>query len=282
MSSGRSVVPADLPSDIALVAADMDGTLLGPDGTIPSAFWPLLPRLAERGITFAVASGRQYPALAAMFEAAPGLALIAENGAYVTRGGVEISSSRVPREFVEHIVGVVRELTGRHDIGLVSSGRRSAYVERGDERFLAQAGRFYTSLEVVEDLLAVPEAPLKFAVYDFDGAADGSGPYLSEVLRPFQVVMSSIHWMDVMDPAVDKGVALGALQKALGVTPERTMVFGDYLNDAELIASAEHSFAMANAHQEILQAARYRAPSNADQGVIQVLSEFLDVSARAR
>lgn len=282
MSPARSVLPRDLPSDIGLVAVDMDGTLLAPDGRIPSGFWPLLPRLAERGITFAVASGRQYPALAAMFEAAPGIALIAENGAYVVRGGVEISSSMVSREFVEHIVHVIRDLSHRHDVGLVSSGRHSAYVERADAAFVAEAGRFYTSLEVVDDLLSVPEAPLKFAVHDFDDAAAGSAPYLTEVLNPFQVVMSSTHWMDVMDPAVDKGVAVRALQKALDISPERTIVFGDYLNDAELIAAAVHSFAMANAHEQILEAARYRAPSNADHGVIRVLEEFLDVSARAR
>lgn len=276
MPQARPLIEGEAPSDIGLVAADMDGTLLDPDGSIPDAFWPLLPRLAERGVTFAVASGRQYPALAAMFGAAPELALIAENGAFVVRAGTEVSSSTMPRDFVEHIVGFVRKLSGTHDIGLVWSGRRSAYVERADEAFVAEAGRFYTSLEVVDDLLAMPEPPLKFAVYDFAGAMTGSRAALVDALTPFRVVMSSEHWMDVMDPAVDKGVALRALQQAVGVAPERTMVFGDYLNDAEMMAAAAHSFAMANAHPKILATARHRAPSNRDHGVIRVLTEFLD------
>ncbi len=132
----------------------------------------------------------------------------------------------------------------------------------------SQAGRFYTSLKVVDDLLEVPEQALKFAIFDFDGGSAGSSALLTEALQPFQVVMSSEQWMDIMDPAVNKGVALRALRLALGVTPDQTMVFGDYLNDLEMFTEATHTFAMANAHPTCLKRARYLAPSNADHGVI--------------
>ena len=49
--------------DIRLIAVDMDGTLLRPDGSIPEGLWPLLDRLAQRGIAFAPASGRQLATL---------------------------------------------------------------------------------------------------------------------------------------------------------------------------------------------------------------------------
>ncbi len=279
MPAARTLRAGELPDDIKLVVADMDGTLLDETGQIPDGFWPLLEQLAERGIVFAPASGRQHPALAGMFaQAGPNVALISENGAFVVRDGHEVSSSTVDREFSQRVVETARELARERNLGLVWSGRRSAYVERSDSAFLDQAGWFYTSLAVVEDLMQVPEAALKFAVYDFDGGSAGSKALLTEALHPFQVVMSSEHWMDIMDPAVNKGVALRALQAAVGATPDETMVFGDYLNDLEMFAEATQTFAMANAHPKVVQAARYLAPSNRDQGVISTLAKLLGVS----
>lgn len=280
MHTARAPRPGELPSDIRLVVADMDGTLLDETGGIPDAFWPMLEQLTQRRIVFAPASGRQYPALAEMFaQAAEGVALISENGAFVVRDGREVSSSVVDRASSRRAVIAVRELGEAHDVGMVWSGRHSAYVERNDPEFVAEAGRFYTSLQVVDDLLEAPEAALKFAVFDVDGVSAGSGAWLTEALHPFQVVMSSEHWMDVMDPTVNKGVAVRALQRALGVSPVQTMVFGDYLNDLEMFAEATHTFAMANAHPRITSAARYLAPSNRDHGVITTLAQLLGAPA---
>lgn len=53
------------------------------------------------------------------------------------------------------------------------------------------------------------------------------------------------------------------------------MVFGDYLNDLAMIRDAEWSYAVANAHPEILAVARYLAPSNADNGVVRTIRAAL-------
>lgn len=283
MHTPGSPTSPDAASDIRLVVADMDGTLLDEHGAVPDGFWPLLERLQERNIVFAPASGRQYPALADFFgHAAAGLAIIAENGAYVARDGVEVSSSTVGRDVVERVVGFIRDLTAPRDMGLVLSGRDCAYVERNDERFVNEAGRFYTSLTVVDDLLAVPEAPLKFAVHDFVGASGGGRDLLATAFTPFQVVMSSEHWYDIMDPAVDKGVAVRALRHALGVHRDQTIVFGDYLNDLAMMAEATHSYAMSNAHPRVIEASRHLAPSNREHGVVTTLTEVLRAGQRAQ
>lgn len=278
-TAGQPTQPAP---DIRLVVTDMDGTLLDEHGAVPDGFWPVLEQLTERGIVFAPASGRQHPALARFFgQAAPGLAMIAENGAYVVRDGAEVSSSTVERSFVEHVVGFIRNLPEDRNIGLLLSGRDRAYAERRDEAFVAEAGRFYPSLELVDDLLAVPESPLKFAVYDFVGAAGGGRDLLAEAFAPFQVLMSSQHWYDIMDPRVDKGVALRALRHALGVDRDQTMVFGDYLNDLAMMSEATHTFAMSNAHPQVIEACRHLAPSNRDHGVVTTLIELLGAETAA-
>jgi Cof subfamily protein (haloacid dehalogenase superfamily) len=269
-------VPGD-PPDIRLVVADMDGTLLDPDGRVPASFWPVLEQLRARGIVFAPASGRQYATLRGIFaDVAAGMVFIAENGAYVVRDGREVGSTTLPARSVVALVGAVRELAaGGADVGVVVCGKRSAYVERDDERFLAEARRYYAELATVPDVTRGDDEILKLAVFDFEPTEHATAPALARAITDEQLVVSGRHWVDVMDPRTDKGAAVRVLQRELGVTPAQTMAFGDYLNDLALLDAAEHSYAMGNAHPDVLARARHRAPSNARDGVVRVLREVL-------
>jgi len=282
----RRPLPTSVPSepiDLRLVVTDLDGTLLDGDGQVPEGLWPLLERLRRRGIVLAPASGRQFPTLERLFAPSPeGLAFIAENGTYVVHNGEELSSSPLQPGFAKGLVATVRELAAAgHDLGLVWCGRSSAYIERRDPAFVAEVARYYAELSVVDDLLEVTEEAIKCAVLDFGDAESWSVPVLTERCAPHQVVLSSPHWMDIMSAGVNKGVALGRLQRELGITPEQTVVFGDYLNDLEMLAAVPHSFAMANAHPEVLDTARYVAPTNRDHGVLSVLERLLEEPSKA-
>jgi hydroxymethylpyrimidine pyrophosphatase-like HAD family hydrolase len=150
-------------------------------------------------------------------------------------------------------------------------------VERADECFLAEVRRYYARLEVVEDLRSVHDDVLKVAVFDFVSADTTVAPALERFQESHQVVVSGWHWVDVMSRTTHKGAALRHLQDDLGIGPEATMVFGDYLNDLQMVEAAEYSFAMANAHPDVLAAARYVAPANTEDGVVRVISQVLDL-----
>lgn len=263
--------------EIRLIAADMDGTLLLPDGSIPEGLWALLDRLDERGIAFAPASGRQLATLQSMF-AGRDLDYIAENGAYVVRHGVEVSSDALAPEFVRTVVTRLRDevAAGRLRAGVVVCGKRSAYIEDTEPAFVAEVDKYYRALEMVDDLLATDDQILKIAVFDFDGGEQHTAPVLADLRATHQVVVSGQHWVDLMNRGVDKGVALQSLQRALGVTAEQTAAFGDYLNDLQMLQAAHWSYAVADAHPDIVAAARFRAPSNADAGVLTVIEQLLD------
>ncbi len=265
-------------TDIRLIAVDMDGTLLDGDGRIPADLWGLLGELHERGILFAPSSGRQLATLQAAFADAPAdeMIYIAENGAYVVHGDAEVSSDALDPEFVVRLVARLRELASRgFDLGVVVCGKRSAYIERADAAFRAESEKYYEKLEIVDDLLAHDDQVLKVAIYDF-GAAERTAPELAEFRDGHQVVVSGEHWIDVMNLGVNKGVALERLQRALGIDRSQTAAFGDYLNDLELLDAAGHSYAMANAHPEVLARARFQAPSNREHGVLTTIRSFLD------
>jgi Cof subfamily protein (haloacid dehalogenase superfamily) len=263
--------------DIRLIAADMDGTLLLPDGSVPPGLWPLLDRLAAREIAFAPASGRQLSTLQAMFTDTPTeLDFIAENGAYVVRGDDEVSSDALAPEFVASAVARLRAMDAAGmRLGVVLCGKRSAHIEDTDPLFVAEVEKYYRTLEVAADLDDVEDQILKIAVYDFAGGEDASAPALADMRATHQVIVSGRHWVDIMNQGVDKGVALRRLQEALGVTPAQTAAFGDYLNDLQMLEAADHSYAMADAHPDVAAVARYRAPSNAEAGVVSVIEQLI-------
>lgn len=263
-------------ADIRLIAVDMDGTLLPPDGQIPGALWPLLRQLTERGITFVPASGRQYATLAAMFpDAGASLSFIAENGNLVVHAGKVISSDNLEFSVVREVIDTVR--SSERNLGLVVCGVASAYIESADAQFVAEARKYYAELETVRDLTDVRDEVLKLAIFDRDDAATTADTVLNRIANSHQVVVSGKHWVDIMTPWADKGRALRSLQRQLGVSQAQTVAFGDYLNDLELLEEADWSFAMANAHPDIKAAARFLAPSNTDNGVISVLQHLLNL-----
>ncbi|WP_425955672.1 Cof-type HAD-IIB family hydrolase [Xylanimonas sp. McL0601] len=281
MSLASPALP-DGPVDVQLVVADMDGTLLDAEGHVPADFWPLLDLMRSRGITFAPASGRQHSTLARTFAGhLDGMPVIAENGTLVVRDGEELSSAPLSPRVAEDVVRRVRAVAdaGR-DVGTVVCGKRTAYVERDDDAFWAQASRYYAALEAVPDLLAVASLQavddqiLKVAVLDFDDVAPAVVPALAPLRSTAQVVVSGRTWVDVLADGVTKGAAVERLQAELGITREHTVAFGDYLNDVEMLDAAAWSFAMADAHPRLLERARYVAPSAAEHGVVWVLEQL--------
>ncbi len=276
-------VDVDLPvieprPDIRLIAADMDGTLLDDAKEIHDHFWPLVDALFERGIRFCPASGRQYFNLYSRFaDVADEMVFIAENGAFVVRGTEEISSDTLDPELVRRVVLAIRDLaTSGADVGAVVCGKRAAYIERGDPPFRAQVDSYYASLEVLEDLLERPaDGILKIAVYDFSSAERSTAPALAPFRDEVRVVVSGAHWVDVQSTSTSKGAGIRHLQEALGITRAQTMVFGDFLNDLEMMDEADYSFAMHNAHPALKERARYVAPPNTENGVIRTISSVL-------
>ncbi|WP_425840751.1 Cof-type HAD-IIB family hydrolase [Streptomyces fractus] len=279
MNTQHHQATAAAPPDIRLVVTDMDGTLLDGDGRVPDSLWPLLAELNERGIAFCPASGRQYATLAAQFDAVDdgGMVYVAENGAYVVRGGAEVSSDPLEPAVIEWIVKETRRLVdeGGVDAGVVVCGKRSAYVERSDEAFMTQVRKYYAAHQIVDDATAVEDEFVKVALFDFGNAQDTTAPLLAPLADTHQVVVSSQHWIDVMNPAANKGAAVRRLQDALGITPAQTMVFGDYRNDLEMLDTADWSYAMANAHPDVLARARLRAPANTENGVVRTVRDLL-------
>ena len=274
-------------ADLRLAAIDMDGTLLDDDKNFPPGMDELLDLMDERGVTFAPASGRQVWTLIDMFPGRPGMTVIGENGGIVMRDGVEVSSSPIDAPTVREVIRLVREATSGPngiDGGLVMCGKQYAYVERTDDLFVEGVAPYYHRTQCVDDQIAVidaieagtsDDAIVKLAVYAIGPVGALAEATLAHFADTHQYAISGANWVDLQIRGVDKGSAVRDLQRFLGVDRSQTAVFGDAGNDLSMMSAGDLSFAMANASQDVIEAARFVAPSNNEAGVAQVLRALL-------
>lgn len=81
--------------------------------------------------------------------------------------------------------------------------------------------------------------------------------------------------IDLIIPGVHKANGLRLLQQRWNINDDEVVVFGDGGNDIEMLRQAGFSFAMANAHEPVIKAAKYRAGSNNEEGVLDIIDRVL-------
>ncbi|MBR5303099.1 MAG: HAD family hydrolase [Clostridia bacterium] len=261
---------------IKLIASDMDGTLLTTDKRLPGEFAQVVRELRRRGVSFCIASGRQYASLRRDLEAlVPELIFIAENGALIMEKDQQLFID--PLEGID-LPRIVRAADGMDQVYPVICRSNSALVDKSaSEAFVAELRMYYEQTFVVDDLAGCCSAfhdVCKVAFYDAGDAATHLLPVLQDRLGDCHaVILSGANWVDVMKPGVDKGRAMRMLQRLKGISPDQCMAFGDYLNDLEMLKSVGESYAMDNALEDIKRIARYIAPPNDENGVMRVVKE---------
>ena len=260
-------------SGIKLVVADMDGTLLNSRHKVSPQFYELYSGLKEKGVLFAAASGRQYDSIAdKLSPISHEIIVIAENGGYVIHQGEELVSNPLEAHQKNMILDHLEPVQGAHP---VLCGKHSAYLLPGSKTILEKLIEYYTHFKFLDDMRAFQGDVMKIAVYHEMGSEEHIYPYVRHLEGDLKVKVSGEFWVDLSHLDAHKGFALNRIQNKLGISQAETLVFGDYNNDLEMLSLAHYSFAMANAHPNVLQAANYQTLSNDEYGVEKVLEKLL-------
>ena len=259
---------------IKLVASDMDGTLLNSQHELNPEFFDLFHQMKTKGILFVAASGRQYFNIMNRFKSIKDdIIFIAENGSYVMYQGEEILVQAMEREVAMEQIITSKSIDNSF---VILCGKKCAYIENDHPDFMRHVKIYYDKYQVVEDLLKVQDDQfLKIAICNFAGSENNSYPYFKNKKDSLQLKVSGNIWLDISHWMANKGRAMNVVQKKFGISLQETMVFGDYLNDLEMMQQASFSYAMENAHPDIIKAARYLAKSNDDNGVCIILQKML-------
>ena len=288
-SEGYSMCVVDrLPSfteddglaSVKLVASDMDFTLLADDGTMPPDMPELIDALAVEGVAFCAASGRPTYTLRDMFPThCDDMAFIADNGAAVSYRNRTVFKSLIsPTDYHELIDVTLAETDGAP----VLCGMDRAYVLARDRAHDAKIRTYYHAITYLETFEGVDVEANKYTILFPE---NNSMPYYKRLMGPrfgerFSVTCAGVEWIDVMNKGVDKGTGIERLCAHLGIAPAEVAAFGDTDNDAQMLATAGHSFLMANGQERIRPYARYEAPSNNERGVVTVIRAILAAKNR--
>lgn len=257
---------------IKLIASDLDGTLM-PEGTqdLSPRILQLIPRLAQKGIHFVVASGREYENERFLFEPVKDdISYIAANGSVCIHEGQSIFRAVIEPNLLQRIL---RELKQHPEFQPFLSGDEGCYIEPDNTDFMsAFAGAM--PIHVVEDLTDVKVPIRKVAIFTGTASAQAARNYLTHLQKLFadeiRVVASGNEWIDFVAPGADKGTALKHLLQHLDIRPEECLAFGDQYNDVEMLQYAGISYAMTTAAPGVADYADYVTDSPED-----VLEELL-------
>lgn len=258
---------------IKFIATDMDGTLLNKHNEIHDEFFEIFEKLENKNITFAAASGRQYFNLAKRFEAIKDrMMFIAENGTFVVYKEKELFVNALDKNVAIELIEIGRKIDNAN---VILCGKKAAYIENDNVDFVKEVQKYYERYEIVKDINEVEDDILKVTICDFSGSQNNSNSYYNDYREKLQVTVSGEIWLDITAKGANKGVAIKALQEKLGITFDETMVFGDYLNDLEMMEVAYHSYAMENAHEDLKKVARFTAKSNDENGVVEAIKSHI-------
>lgn len=261
---------------IKLIASDLDGTLLLPDGALPKGTFQLIERLKKKGILFCVASGRQYASLLQLFApVSDKILFIAENGALVYYGGRRLYADCIPQTALSAIFAAVRKIPEAYPLLCCAE---CAYAEKESDSFLRECAKYYPHFQQVEKLeqVSADDPVCKVAVFDPSGS-DRSGGALEKALPSHRVIVSGKVWSDISMPETNKGKALRFIQRYFSLSPAECMAFGDYMNDLELLLACENGYVPENGFAPLKERIGKIIPSNAEQGVIQKIEETIKI-----
>jgi Cof subfamily protein (haloacid dehalogenase superfamily) len=259
-----------------LVATDLDGTLVRSDGTVSSYTRAVLAEVERRGVPVVFVTGRPLRWTEEVFEhvGEHGLAVVS-NGALVwdvarsvprLERAIEpelgLEMCRVLREAVPGTSYAVETLAG---IALEPSFLERHRVPEGARR--GEIEELFT--EPALKLLARHE---QLAPQEFWDLAE-------EVVRGRLVITwsSTTSLLEISGPDVTKATTLALLCAELGVEAKDVIAFGDMPNDLPMLRWAGTSYAMADAHPTVTQAADHVAPGHDEDGVARVLAGVFDL-----
>jgi hydroxymethylpyrimidine pyrophosphatase-like HAD family hydrolase len=276
-----------------LVASDLDGTLLDPQGSLSARTLTAVQAVRAAGIPFVLATSRR------LTGAAPVAAALGLDGPLILYDGAQVHQYPTGDILAQHALPIP---LARQAAAIISSHGLRPIVQHGDrdgERLLVGAlaasaqerGRERAYLDAfAHQIVALPASDL-FA----DGAAPlrivAFGPL--RWLRPAAAALADLPlgWqllprgnygtaeLSVFAAGASKGAALLALAERLGIPRREVFAVGDGINDISLLEAAGFGVAMANGGPKVRAAADALAPSHAEDGAAWAIERYVLAAA---
>jgi hypothetical protein len=260
-----------------LLAIDLDGTLVEPMHPVSPPVLEAVARAAALGVRVTIVTGRMVVA------AAPFAELLRIDGPIVCYQGAVVADARTGR--------FEREIPLRNEVALriyAAAKAHGYHVQfyRGDRFYVEERNRYaelYGRIAGAEPVV-VPSLPEAFA-----GAPSTKVNIVTDPARTPEcaalmrevcggdayVTRSNPEFVEMLDPRVDKGIALRAVAESLRIPLERVLAIGDSYNDLPLLRVAGIAVAMGSAPPELRAEADAVVAGVEHDGVAEAIERFV-------
>lgn len=265
----------------ALIASDVDGTLLDNDENITERTRAAVHAAIESGTGFILATGRPPRWIAPVVDAlgfAP-LAVCA-NGAVLYDPNTDrvISARTLSADSLVKLAEVVYRVIPGAGLAVERIGERAH--DAVTPQFVSSPGYEHAWLnpdntEVsLQDLLSQPA--IKLLIRKAGAAsADMVAELAAHIGSAAELTYSTNNGLvEVVPAGITKASGIEELITPLGIGIEQVVAFGDMPNDLPMLVQAGHGVAMGNAHPEVLAAAAEITAPNTEDGLARVLERI--------
>lgn len=257
-----------------LIAVDLDGTLFGADHQVSARTIDVLHSVAQRGHAIVIVTGRSaYSAIPRIRSIPTNARVVCSNGAYeydrfheAKRGSQSLSVTTVI-QLRQRILEILPN---------ASFGWESEIGLSYDDKFIKEAGGAHTLEQGGTSEAFGKSSVLKLYVRTPELVRGDLQQMLLPALHgQAEASTSGAPFVELTARGVDKSSGLARVAADLNFTANRTIAFGDNLNDLPMLRWAFEAVAMGNALDEVKAIASTHALTNIEDGVAALLDDRL-------
>ena len=262
--------------EISALASDLDGTLLGSNGQVPTKNISAISLAKNRGLTTFAATARS-PKSTTKISKIAGLGPLAvcANGAigylineaeYLWHETLEVGATT---SIIKSVKDTFADACFALEIGA------ELYYEEG----FFPDGAFINEVTTVQDVLKIGHPQATKLVCRAKGITQNQ---LREVIldsteQEISISYGSVDWVEILPQGVSKGSGVMRACDYLGIEVSMLACVGDHLNDLPMFEVSDISAAVANAHPSTLEKATWTVASNDNCGVAEVLGRLYEI-----
>ncbi|MEU3773092.1 Cof-type HAD-IIB family hydrolase [Streptomyces sp. NPDC032472] len=270
-----------------LIATDLDGTLLRDDKSVSLRTVAALAAAEEAGIEVFFVTGRPARWMDVVSDHVHGHGLaICANGAAVVdlHAGREFVQVRaLPRATALTVVDTLRAAAPGTSFAVeMTTGINyeplyppffqdpGAHVATAEQLLKEAAGDSADTEEAAAPVLKLLAHHSELAPDEFLALARKVAGGYASITRSSPTAL-----LEISELGVSKASTLALCCAERGISPDEVVAFGDMPNDVEMLRWAGTSYAMGNAHPDVIAAASGRTVANNEDGVAIVIEQIL-------
>jgi Cof subfamily protein (haloacid dehalogenase superfamily) len=268
--------PSPASQTIAAVLADVDGTLVTKTKTLTPRTIGAIERLHERGVLFAITSGRPPRGMRMLVHPLDMRGpMAAFNGGIIVLPDMTIVDERaVPNDLTPAVIDMIRA----HGLYV--------WIYRGVEWYVtdphaphaeheASTVQFQPTVVPSYDGLLDRVAKIVGVSDDYDLVARCTAAVQEQFGAHVSASQSQPYYVDVTNLQANKGVVIDRLSHYYKIPLEQIATLGDGENDVLMFKPSGLSIAMGNASKDVQRQATYVTASNEDEGFAKAIEEFI-------